>query len=212
MPIDNHEERRDKSEAFREKLSDIPAINGTADNLHVLQESPKRESAGSESDEPRPLPEPAMSGGDTSRLASIKLEDIAPLSQRTKNVLAANSISSIRHLCDLSPNAIESFRQGGTVTHREMLQAMLQRFIRPGWMHSIARKFRYDLLLAGTPVFYSKLVPVGYNQVTTEYDPSEYWMLEVVIADMIRGAIDYCIVREQGTRYTLYRKGGLIIE
>ncbi|MCC6352312.1 MAG: hypothetical protein IT577_00420 [Verrucomicrobiae bacterium] len=49
----------------------------------------------------------------------------------------------------------------------------------------------------------------GYRPLTRGCGPSESWMLEHFIDDMMRGGIDFALVREHGApdRVAVYRRG-----
>ncbi len=174
------------------------------DEVHVLPEDIEREPDGSEG-ESRDV-QAALPAGDRVGLGStVKIADIE-FTIRAQNALAANRISSLAELCAVSAGDVRQWRNCGVKTQREILQALLQRFIRPPWMREVCQKFIYSACM---PVH--ELRPPGFNYVTSGFHPSGFWMLECVIADMERGSINWCLVK-QNDGIALWRKGGLEIE
>lgn len=173
------------------------------DGLHVLRKDSERGSIiGSE--ESRDM-QAALCGSNSNWLGSqVKLEEIE-LTVRARNALSANRIATMQDLCGCDAGVMMNWRNCGMTTWRELLQQLLQRFIRPNWMVRVCQQLNYDICL---PI--EKTKPAGYNYVTIGCARGSHWILECVIADMERGKIDWCLVL-QPDGIALWRKGGLMI-
>lgn len=193
----------DRAEQSREKSEHTRRLLVGDDNVHVLRKDSER-GPNSGDDKSRDM-QAAVRGSDCNWLESkVKLEEIE-FSVRAKNVLAFNGISTIQELCALDPVTVMNWRGSGVTTWREIVQQLLQRFIRPSWMVGVCQSLNYSLCL---PI--EKTKPAGYNYVTCGFLTGSYWILECVIVDMERGNIDWCLV-QQPDGIALWRKGGLVI-
>lgn len=52
---------------------------------------------------------------------------------------------------------------------------------------------------------------LGYRRLTSEYSGHEDWMLSNVISDMVRGKIDFCLVKAYGG-VSVWRRGMRLLE
>ena len=130
--------------------------------------------------------------------------DQVKLSDEVRETLSKRGIDSMTKLLNIDSGEMIRWCENGCTkeTLGELAQALLRRFIRPGWFRRISEITERDKLTEAPP---------GWHLIITNCSRSESWIIETTIADMERGAIEWCLVKNSsGTE--LWRKGGVRLE
>ena len=132
------------------------------------------------------------------------------LGSRARNALRASGVRTIGEAANLDPEVILSLRNAGEQTIQEISRALMRVYITPKWLKSVAPKHRYPDATVLTRDLEEELKQSGWYAVNGPCTRGEQWMIEVLIADMERGKIEYKVCRDDvGIR--VFRKGGVDI-
>lgn len=118
---------------------------------------------------------------------------------RALKAIQHQGIGNISQLCLLDGVEIMRWRKNGEEAIAEILQALLQKNVRPLWMKTVAAEIQRES---------ADKAPEGWTRITHVCDRWENWMLELAIADMERFQAPWVLVNVAGGR-ELWRKGGL---
>lgn len=121
--------------------------------------------------------------------------------KRARMAIEHQGIDTVQKLCMMDGLEILRWRENGNTALCEIIQALLQRHIRPLWFRTVAMSLERPA---------TKQEPEGWHQILTQCDKEESYILEAAIADMDRGGIEWVLV-ERGKERELWRKGGVFI-
>ena len=129
--------------------------------------------------------------------------DQIKLSDDSRAVLEKHGITSMDKLLNIDSGEMIRWCANGCCKEDlgELMQALLQRFIRPHWFRRISETMERETVIEAPP---------GWTLVITDCKKHENWILETTISDMERGGIEWCLVKSVGTE--LWRKGGIMLE
>ena len=119
-----------------------------------------------------------------------------------RHAIEHQGIQTVEQLCLLDGTEILNWRKNGLGTTTEILQALLQRNIRPIWLKTVAMRLQRPSSLKA---------PDGWHRILAPCDKAESYILELTIADMERASVQWMLVEAEGGR-ELWRKGGVEME
>ncbi len=143
-----------------------------------------------------------------------KINSATELTARASNVLRMNNLNTFDEIASLDARTLLSMRNTGVKTIKELARVLLLRFITPKWLVELAPRFDYEdeATIVEEPFAEDRLEKEGWRRISGPYTRQEQWMLEHAVADMVRGGIEYKLVRSRPNGpIDLYRKGAIEI-
>jgi len=121
---------------------------------------------------------------------------------RARSAIEHQGIDTVQKLCLLDGTEILNWRKNGMEATIEILQALLQRGIRPIWLRTVAMCLQRPS---------EAKAPEGWQRILSPCDKTENYILELAIADLERDGVRWMLV-EVGSGRELWRKGGIQVE